>query len=234
MPEISTTHNGIGLLKENSLHAALKAWYAQPGDCLEAGIDGYVIDIVRNDLLIEIQSGNFAAIRRKLEALLERYPVRLVYPIAVEKTIIKQAESPGGRETRRRSPRRGCLEHLFLELVRLPDLVPRPGFSLEVILTREEEIQVKDGRGSWRRRGWSIHDRRLVEVTGRVLFSGPDDYCALLPVGLPASFTTRDLSAGLGQPLYLAQKMAYCLRRMNVLVPAGKRGRSVLYLLETP
>ncbi len=39
--------NGIGTLQENSLHAALKNWYAQPGDQLEIMVDGYVIDLVR-------------------------------------------------------------------------------------------------------------------------------------------------------------------------------------------
>ena len=42
----------IGTLNEKPLHAALKAWYAQPGDRLEVAVDGFVVDIVRGDLLI--------------------------------------------------------------------------------------------------------------------------------------------------------------------------------------
>ncbi|MGH7006278.1 MAG: hypothetical protein ACREIP_20215, partial [Alphaproteobacteria bacterium] len=38
---------GIGLLRETDLHAALKRWYAQPGDEFETALDGYVIDIRR-------------------------------------------------------------------------------------------------------------------------------------------------------------------------------------------
>lgn len=41
--------SGIGLLNEKSLHASLKQWYAQPGDRFEVAVDGFVIDIVRND-----------------------------------------------------------------------------------------------------------------------------------------------------------------------------------------
>ncbi len=42
----------IGTLGERSLHAALKEWYAEQGDLLEREVDGYVIDIVRGDLLV--------------------------------------------------------------------------------------------------------------------------------------------------------------------------------------
>lgn len=46
----------IGLLNENPLHAALKKWYARPGDQLEVSVDGFVIDVVQGNLLIEIQT----------------------------------------------------------------------------------------------------------------------------------------------------------------------------------
>jgi hypothetical protein len=44
-----------------------------------------VIDIVRDDLLIEIQTRNFAAINAKLRKLTRSYEVRLVYPVVQEK-----------------------------------------------------------------------------------------------------------------------------------------------------
>jgi hypothetical protein len=50
----------IGLLNEKSLHSALKHWYARPGDRLESPLDGYVVDILRGDHVIEIQTRNFA------------------------------------------------------------------------------------------------------------------------------------------------------------------------------
>ena len=74
----SQTGNGVGVLNEKPLHAALKAWYAQPGDEFEALVDGSVIDIVRGDLLVEIQTRNFSALKRKLEKLVVDHPVRLV------------------------------------------------------------------------------------------------------------------------------------------------------------
>jgi hypothetical protein len=57
---------GIGLLNEKPLHASLKEWYAQPGDRFEVPVDGFVIDIVRDDLLLEIQTGSFGSIKSKI------------------------------------------------------------------------------------------------------------------------------------------------------------------------
>ncbi len=80
----------IGELNENHLHAALKAWCARSQDQVEVTIAyGYVIDVFRDDLLVEIQMGNFSGIKTKLASLVEHYPLRLVYPIAQEKWLFK-------------------------------------------------------------------------------------------------------------------------------------------------
>jgi hypothetical protein len=222
--------SSIGLLQESSLHAALKTWYARPGDRFEVPVDGFVVDIVRDGLLIEIQTRNFSALKAKLNRLVERYRVRLLYPVAREKWIIRMDAGGKKQISRRKSPRRGTVEHLFLELVRIPALASHPNLSLEVLLTREEELWQDDGRGSWRRKGWSIADRRLVEVVGSIPLNGPEDFRALLPATLPRPFTTGDLALAIGQPTYLAGKMAYCLRQMGAIEIAGKRGRSWLYI----
>jgi hypothetical protein len=218
----------IGNLRETALHAALKDWYARPGDEMEAQVAGYYIDLRRGDTLIEIQTRNFSALKRKLARLLEDYAVVLVHPVAQEKYIVRQAKN-GKTLSRRKSPRRGQVVALFDELVSLPELAVHPRFSLEIVLTREEEISREGRGGSWRRRGWKIVDRRLLEVLGRVEFASARDYAAYLPATLPEAFTTRDLAEAGGYPLHLAQKMAYCLRRMGVIEGAGKRRNAALY-----
>ena len=59
----------IGTLNEGALHAQLKEWYRCPGDLLEQVAGGFVVDLVRGDLLVEIQTGGFAPLRRKLELI---------------------------------------------------------------------------------------------------------------------------------------------------------------------
>ena len=92
-----------------------------------------------------------------------------------------------------------------------------------------EEYLIDDGKGSWRRRGWSIHDRRLVEVVERRIFRSPADFIDLLPRGLPQEFTARQLSKATGLRIRLTQKMVYCLRRMKVIEVSGRKGRANLY-----
>lgn len=229
LPEKSSS--GIGTLKETSLHAALKAWYAQPGDRMEAPLDGFVVDILRDDLVIEIQTGSFSSIKGKLGALVQHYPLLLVYPIPREKWIVRLEKDGFAVQSRRKSPRRGSPEHLFLELVRIASLAAHPKFSLEVLLTSEEEVWRQDGSGSWRRKGWSIHDRRLLAVLDSILLRSPQDYLRFLPPGLPPAFTTADLSLSMDHPRYLAQKMVYCLHAMGILDRVGRMGKAYVYTM---
>jgi hypothetical protein len=218
----------IGTLRESSLHSALKEWYARPGDMLEHQIDGYQIDIVRSGSLIEIQTGNFASLKLKLANLLTHHKVRVIYPIAVDRWIrrITVDDAPVGR---RKSPKHGRLEELFSELLYIPHVALDPNFSLEVAMIREEVVWRDDGKGSWRRRRWSVADRLLLEVVERHEYCSLEDYLCLLPTEMPQPFTNQDLSQWLNVAPRLAQKMTYCLRRMNAIELSGKRGRANLY-----
>ena len=219
----------IGLLNEKPLHASLKEWYARPGDEFEVAVDGYIIDIVRNELLLEIQTGSFASIKSKLLNLVDVHLVRLIYPIAREKWILKLAKDDEGGYIRRKSPKRGRVEDLFREMVSFPQLLANANFSLEVLMIREEEVRRHEEKRNWRRRGWTTDERRLVEVADRHLFENPADWRALLPEKLGESFTTGDLAEVLGIRRSLAQKMAYCLRRGGVIELTGRQGRANNY-----
>ncbi len=223
---------GIGTLRETALHAGLKAWYTQPGDLIEAKLDGFVIDILRGESIIEIQTHNFAAIRRKLQKLTATHAVRLIHPVAVERWIVRLAADGLKQVSRRKSPRRGSAAELFTELVSFPELLSNPNFTLEVVLVREEEVRTPDAS---RRRRWGrdyrVSDRRLVEVVDRLVLAGPADCACFVPAALAQPFTTRDLARAAHVPHGLAQKMAYCLRRMALFTAVGRRGSAYTYVL---
>ena len=229
--------NGIGLLQESSLHAALKAWYAQRGDELEVRVDGSIVDIVRGRLLIEIQTSNFAALKRKIAKLTVHHRMRLVYPITQEKWIIKLDDGLRTQISRRKSPKRGRAEDVFTELVSIASFVARRNFSLELVFIREEEVWSRAHRNhqrpSWRRGGWARHDRRLLEVLDTRLFQSPADYRVLLPATDGQVFTSSDLAATRGVSRSQARRITYCLRHIGVITAHGQRGREVAYL-ESP
>lgn len=219
---------GIGLLNESPLHAALKQWYARPGDRLETDVDGFVVDIVRGETLIEIQTGHFAAIKHKLTSLLESHPVRVVYPITQDKWIVRPKTTRSRSIIRRKSPKRGQWHDLFWELVSIPQLLAHPRFSLEVVVIQEEEAWRYAGRRQWRRRGWGVAERRLLGVIDQRVFGAKGDWRGFLPRGL-SQFTARELATALGIGTILAQKMAYCLHRGSVIELAGRQGRANMY-----
>jgi hypothetical protein len=218
----------IGTLREGALHAQLKEWYRHPGDEVEKKLSGYVVDIVRGDLLIEIQTGGFAPLRRKLDVLTREHPVRVVAPVARERRIIRLS-GEGEILSSRRSPRHGTATDVFSRLVSIPTLLCRPGFELEILLTEEEEVRVHQAGKAFRRHGWVVSGRSLAGVSDRVCLRSPEDAAALLPAQLPESFDTAELAETAAITRRLAQQMSYCLRAMGMLEIVGNRRRAHLY-----
>ena len=223
----------VGLLGEKPLHASLKRWCAETGDRIEAPVDGFVIDIIRDDLLIEIQTRGFASMKRKLTTLLENgHRVRIVHPIPVQKWIVKIDED-GEVLSRRRSPKHGTALDVFAELVSFPALIANDLLEIEILLVHEEEYRRHEPGRAWRRKGWVVQERRLVGVVDAVRLTGPDDLLELLPDDLPTPFTTADLAERLSQPRRIAQQMAYCLRHAGALAMVGKAGNTIEYEVTT-
>ena len=219
----------IGTQNEGSLHASLKEYFRQPGDIVEGSVDGYLIDLVQQDRLVEIQTKNFSSIKKKLSQLLENHRILLVYPISVRREIVRVAPETGELLSTRKSPKKGNIYDLFSELIRIPHLVMHPRLTVEAAFTIEREVRCDDGRGSWRRRGVSIVDRCLVEVVERRSFQTSADYLALLPEGMPSPFTNRDLAGALRIPTSMAQKVTYTLKKAGLLEAVGKKGNEILH-----
>ena len=205
------------------MHAALKVEYAKPGDLFEVPLDGFVIDIRRDDLLIEIQTGSFAAMGRKLDHLLAEHHILLVHPIAVETYLHKPDAAP------RRSPKRGSIYSLFDELVSIPTLLDHPNLALEVVLVSVAKIQEFEPSARRGRGGFRTTDRLLREILGRRRFDRPEDLLDLVPGDLPTTFTTTDLArhAEIGRDV--AQQMAYCLHLLGLFVVLGRTKAGITY-----
>ncbi len=223
--------NGINTYNESPLHAAIKVYIAEPGDLFETTVDGYIIDVQRGELLIEVQTRNFSALKAKLFTLTQNHRVRLVHPIALKRWIVKPAkpDDVSSKPSRRKSPKRGRVLDIFTELVSFPKLIQNPNFTLEVLYTHEEEIRRWDERRMWRRKGWATDYRRLLEVIDRQEYTCPGDFYALLPSHLAVTFTVADLASACKCPARLARQAAYCLKHMGVIDHIGMRGRAYLY-----
>jgi hypothetical protein len=222
----------IGSLNEKPLHAVLKQWYAKDGDQLEVAVDKYFIDIVRDNELFEIQTGNFASIRPKLKRLLAQgFGVRLIFPIAQEKWIVKLPHENLPNSAKRKSPKRGRVEDIFEEIIRIPHLIKHPNFSIEILMTKQEEVREFHEKKYWRKNGWKTVEHRLIEVVDTHILTTLDDWKKLVPTELE-TFTVNDLCERLKIKKKLSQKMAYSLSRMGASDLIGKKGRANLYRIK--
>ncbi len=207
----------------------MKHLYCNPNDEHESKIHGFIVDIVKKDSVIEIQTGSFSKIKNKLSTLLPHYNVKLVYPIAFEKKLTVYDNKKENILYKRRSPKKGELIDIVDEIIHIPKLIIHPNFSLDVLLTNEEEIRSSDGKGSWHRKGVSIIDRRLLNIVKRIEFYELQDYLKLLPNNLPSSFTNMVLSKIIEKPIRKVQKLTYILKQIGLLQVIGKRGNAQVF-----
>jgi hypothetical protein len=216
---------------ETSLHRQLKERYAAGEGQIEARLGSYRIDVLAENQLVEIQHGSLAAIRDKIAALLREHRVLVVKPIVARKSIVR-LDRQGGRELgRRSSPKRGRIVDLFHELVYFTRVFPHRNLTLEVPLVEIDEYRYPGHgrRRRWRRNDFVVDDQKLVQVTEVYRFASGEDLVRLLPAELPSPFHTADLAEMLDIPRWIAQRMAYCFRQMNISRQVGKQGNACLY-----
>jgi hypothetical protein len=222
---------GIGTEGESKLHRALKFRYAGEGGQTEIPIKGYVCDgLNAAGEYIEVQTGSFKPLRDKVEKISESGPVRIIHPIIATK-YIELFDEKGTLLYRRKSPRQGTPWDLFKALVYAPELPELPGLTIELALVEVSEQRVRDGRGSWRRRGVSIAGRELLAHHDSIPLTGPGDYRRFVPFQAEETFTTRSLGAKAGIHPALAGKTLYVLTRLSITRRIGKDGHAWVYRL---
>lgn len=223
--------NNIGSLNESSLHAALKQRYSRGNFETEVKLEGSIVDVFREGTIVEIQTGSFSTIKSKLIRLCREYKVLLVYPLPEKKIISVYDAEENTLLHRRKSPKKCKVPDAVRELCRIIPVLSLNSFSLELLLIEEEEIRRSDGNGSWRRKGVSIVDRKLVEVRSSLLFSRPSDYLKLLPESVPEHFTNKDIAAMCPTSCRNAQGISYCLKALGLIHVREKKGNTQVFSL---
>lgn len=213
--------HSIGTYQEYSLHEDLKHHYTSLSGETEVRIENYIIDVVNNNHLIEIQTRNFSQIREKLKNLLQKgFEVTLVHPIYEEKVFRSKIED---RVSLRTSPKRDNLLTSFNELVYIPELFLYPNFSLDIVFTKIE-IQRKKIKNKYK-----TEDKKLLEIKRIMKFSSIEDLLFILPYDLQLRMSTKSLMQRLGITYPLASKIIYFFVKTNVLKMIEKESNLKIY-----
>lgn len=214
---------------ESSLHRQLKHFYGGDVDGVEVQIDGYRIDAVVRGRLFEIQQASLSALRDKVRDLLQRHRVVVVKPLVSRKLLIRRDLPGGDIVSSRFSPIRESVYHLFEDLVHFVNVFPNPRLTLEVVLTEQEEHRITRARRRRRGPDYRVEDRLLTQIVSSTKLKTAADLRRLLPATLPGQFTTDDLAKHAEIPRWLAQKMAYCLRKTGAVELLGKERNALVY-----
>jgi hypothetical protein len=223
----------IGTERESSLHRALKFQYAGSEERTETLVGRYVCDGVSEaGELIEVQTGSFGPLKQKVPALTAQGPVKIIHPIIVNK-YIELFDEQGTMISRRKSPRKGNPWDLFKALLYAPELPLTPNVTIELALVDAAERRVKDGQGSWRRKGVSIADKALLAYRETITLLRREDYYRFVPFKKNEEFTVRDFGERAGIKPEIARKALYVLTKMKLVKRVGKKGNALVYRVKT-
>ena len=224
--------DGIGTLRERSLHAILKYWMEPDESRHEAKLPGgLVADICDGEQAVEIQTGSAYPLRGKLERLLPLMPVTVVLPVVRRKTLVWLDPDTGEASVPRKSPRVGGFWDRLPDLYWLLPYLAQPGLTIRLVELDLEEFRTRDGWGRDGKRGSHRLERIPVALGEERWLRSPADCAGLLPAGLPGSFTTADLKkAGRLSP----KKAGYAINflyKYKAVIRIGKSSNAYLYRL---
>jgi len=222
--------HSIGTKNESSLHRTLKYQYTGPGGKTEAAVGEYVADgITASGEYIEVQTGSFGPLVKKVKELISHGKVRIIHPVIVSKQI-EVYDKNGDFLYKRKSPVKGSIWDIFDPLLYAPELPLLKGLMIELAMVGTTEKRIKDGKGSWRRKGISIDDKKLSAWHERYLFKSKNDYLCFIPFNKDEEFTVSLLAKEMDIKTETARKALYVLTKMKLVKRICKKGNAWVYV----
>lgn len=252
--EICTAQNdyrgGIGTLAEKRMHRVFKRLITDDESKMEVRISStlpemndtsnkmprFIADILFNDEIIEIQTGSFFPLQKKLDWCIHHTPYHLtcIHPIAARRTLAWIDPINGTVGKLHRVPRREDARAIAPELYWIRSILTNPAsrkrFRLVLPLLEVQDYKWLDGYSEDGKRGATRYERIPISLLETIVLSEPEDYARIfLPDALPAPFTAAEyakITHIRGRTTY---STLHLLCEMGILHPEGKRGRSITY-----
>lgn len=223
--------NGIGTLKEKTIHAILKYYYAPNEQYHEVKIGNYVADICVDGEIIEIQTRNLNALRDKLSFFLQDHEVTVCHPITHKKWISWINLETGEISNKRKSTKTGNFCHVFPELYKIKMFLNHPHLHFIFPLIDVEETRYLNGWSYDKKRGSSRCDGIPTTLFDELRIDSKKDFIKFIPQGLPEEFTVKDFAKSAKVNERVASCAVNVLFEVNIISRIGKKGRAYLYTI---
>ncbi|MDR0974434.1 MAG: hypothetical protein LBL80_01945 [Ruminococcus sp.] len=207
----------IGTLNEKSVHAFLKSRFEQYSDSHEIRVGRFIADIVGENGIIEIQTGAFENLKKKLEAFLSVGRVTIVYPVVIKTTIYNV-------ETKRKyaSPKKKNKFSFLSEAYKIREFLQNE--NLHFVLVLLTVIENRSGKGRE-----AVKLNRLPnEIIDEITLNSLDDW-RIFTDGLPEIFSQKDFSAHSGLFGMYAWGALQTLLSLGLAAETDKKGRTKQY-----
>ena len=200
----------------------------------ESGKGGFIADIFKNDEIIEIQTGSFYPMKKKIEFYLERtnYEITVAYPMAAIKWILWIDTQDGSIGKRTKSPKKCVASDILPELFWLSKCLSNERLHFKILLLEIEEYRLLDGWSDDKKRGSNRYERIPISLVDEVDFVAPDFAQALVLKGLDDNFTSKDFSS---HTRLRGRKLSHSLKLLSdcgVIERGEKNGRLYTYKIK--
>ena len=222
---------GVGTLSEKRLHAAIKTYLCENSDDHEVGFPDrrFVADVKVDNEIFEVQTGNFAPLKPKIEYYLSATDctVTVVHPLVKTRWVSYLDPTTGELSPRRRSPKSEKLPDIFGKLYPLLPYLPNPRFRLRLLLIEEHQIRYKNKTVRVGRKRTSRIERVPLSLYEEICLNTPADYERFLPrEKLPIPFTAKDYASATGIRGLDTYTALHALEALSLIVETNSVGRS--------
>ena len=205
---------GIGTLSERYTHRVFKLYFDPDVSHHERELLGYVADIFNSDGVTEIQTRSLGRLCPKLRAFLPVFPVTVVIPVPIRRTLCWIDTETGEITKPRTVSRKGRPSDALFELSSISEFLCDAHLTVILALINADDRKLKNGTGKDKKRGAERQERIPTELLELITLKSRWDYLRLIPDSLDDSFTAAQWSRATalkGRRAYYSLKLLYDL-----------------------
>ena len=221
----------IGERSEHSLHRVVKYLLEPTSFYHEQVINKKIVDICIDKHIYEIQTKAFHNLRSKLENIIYDYQMTIVYPLIVNKRIIKM-DSDGQIISIRKSPKKVLPIHSLVEFYRIKNYLLEENLSFKIMIFEADEYQQTVQKSYKYKHGKYRIDQFPTKYIDEINLDNPNDYLKILP-DLPTEFNFNDFIKNTKVNRKQGSYILAVLKYVGIVEHIRTEGRAYIYKIKS-